>query len=112
LLAWWLKTWNGERLRPALVFLTEPLIAMLAAIMGVSASLESHFKWPNMLALAGASVLMLAIGIPWCRWAHPAIERTLLHASKSALKVGVAMLATVVTVLATGGVWAFVTTPP
>jgi hypothetical protein len=40
--------------------------------------------------------------IPWYRWAYPAIERTLLRASNSALKVGVAMLAMGVTVLATG----------
>jgi hypothetical protein len=95
LLVWWLKTWRSERLRPALVFLTEhvPLFEMLAATMGLSVYLEKNFKWPNMLALAAASVLMLAIGIPWCRWAHPAIERTLQRASNSALKVGVAVLA-------------------
>src|SRR5262249_23316107 len=60
----------------------------------------------------GGSVLMLAIGIPWLRWANPAIECTLQRASNSALKVGVAVLAMVVTVLATGGVCAFITIPP
>jgi len=55
---------------------------------------------------------MLATGIPRWRWANPPIERTLQRASNRALKVGVAALAMVVTVLATGGVWAFVTTPP
>jgi hypothetical protein len=106
LLVWWLRTWRSDRLRPALVFLTEhvPLFAMLAATIGLSVYLEKHFRWPHMLALAGASVLMFAIGIPWSRWVHPAIERTLLRASNSALKVGVAVLAMVVTVLATGGV--------
>jgi len=83
-----------------LVFLTEhvPLFAMLA--MGLSAYLENHFKWPNLLAFATAWSLMLAIAIPWYRWAYPAIEPTLQRASNNALKVGVAVIAIVVTVLA------------
>jgi hypothetical protein len=78
LLAWWLKTWRSERLRPVLVLLNEhvPLFAMLAATISLSVYLEKYLKWPNMLARAAASVLMLAICFPWWRWAHPAIERT------------------------------------
>jgi len=89
------------------VLLTEhvPLFAMLA--MGLSAYLENHFKWPNLLAFATAWSLMLAIAIPWYRWAYPAIEPTLQRASNNALKVGVAVIAMAVAELATGGVWAF-----
>src|SRR5215470_17096064 len=38
LLAWWLKTWRSERLRPTLVFLSEhvPMFAMVAASLGLS----------------------------------------------------------------------------
>lgn len=111
-LAWWLKTWKRERLRPALVFLAQhvPLFATLAATMGVSAHLENHFEWPNMLAFAAATALTFAIVIPWYRWAHPPIERALLQASNGVLRIGVMALAIAVTVtiLATGGVWAFV----
>ena len=42
-----------------------------------SGTLRNTSSGPNMLALAGASALMLTIGIPWWRWAHPAIGRTL-----------------------------------
>jgi hypothetical protein len=40
LLAWWLKTWRSERLRPALVFLMEhmPMFAMVAASLSLSLS--------------------------------------------------------------------------
>jgi hypothetical protein len=51
---------------------------------------------------------MFAIRIPWWRWVYPAIERALLRASQAALRARVAVLAIVVTVLATGSVWAFV----
>ena len=41
-IAWWLKTWRGERLRPALVFLNKhvPGFAMMAVCIGLSAYLE------------------------------------------------------------------------
>jgi hypothetical protein len=47
LLVWWLKTWNGERLRPALVFLTEhvPLFAMLAATWACPRTLRTTSKF-------------------------------------------------------------------
>jgi hypothetical protein len=113
-LAWWLKTWRSERLRPALVFLIEyvPMFAIGAACIGLSVYLEERFKWPNMIAFAAAIAFMFAIVFPWYRCAYPLIVRALLQASHSALRTGVAVLAIVVTVLATGGVWAFVITPP
>jgi hypothetical protein len=49
-----------------------------------------------------------AIGVVWWRWVYPAIERGLLRASPSALRAGVAVLTTAVTVLVAGGVWAYV----
>jgi len=73
--------------------------------------LGKHFKWPTCSPSRGLGV-DARVGIPWWGWANPAIECTLQRASNSALKVGVAVLAMVVTVLATGGVWAFVTIPP
>ena len=111
LLAWWLKTWRSERLRPALVFLSEyvPMFAIGAASIGLSVYLEELFKWPNMLAFAAAMAFMFAIVFPWYRWAYPLIVRALLQASHGALRTGVAVLAIVVTMLATGGVWAFAT---
>jgi hypothetical protein len=38
LTAWWLKTWRGERLRPALIFLTEhvPWFAIVPVGFGLS----------------------------------------------------------------------------
>ena len=112
LLAWWLKTWRSERLRPALVFLIEyvPMFAIGAASIGLCVYLEERFKWS--IAFAAAMAFMFAIVIPWYRWAYPLIVRALLQASRGALRAGVAVLGIVVTVLATGGVWAFVITPP
>jgi hypothetical protein len=106
--AWWLKTWRGERLRPALIFATEHVfgLAILAACIGLSAHLEDRLKWPIWLAIAAPWAVMFAIGFPWWRWIYPAIERALLRASHGALRAGVAVLA--VTVLVAGGVWAYV----
>jgi len=106
---WWLKTWRSERLRPALIFLTEgvPWLAMMAGI-GLAVYLEDLFKWPSLLTFAATWIMALAIGIPWWRWAYPAIERALLQASRGALRAGVAALAIAMTLLATGGVWAYV----
>jgi hypothetical protein len=112
LLVWWLKTWRSERLRTVLVLLTEhvPLFVMSAAAIGLSVYLEKHFKWPNMLALGfGLDVRDRHSMVPM---GTPAIKRTLQCASNSPLKVGAATLAMGMTVLATGGVWAFVTSPP
>jgi hypothetical protein len=108
--AWWLKTWRSERLRPALIFLTEhvPEFAMMTACIGLSIYLEDHFKWPTLLAFATTMAVMFAIGTPWWRWGYPAIERALRRASNGALRAGVAMLAIAVTVSIAGGVWAHV----
>jgi hypothetical protein len=117
--AWWLRTWRNERLRPALVFLAGhvPWFGMLAAAIGVSVYLEDHSQWPHLLALAAGWVVAFAIGTSWYRWAHPAVVRVLLQASHGALRAGVAVLAIAVSVLATGSVWAYVNprvvpTPP
>jgi uncharacterized membrane protein len=104
--AWWLKTWRSERLRSALLFLTEHgWLVMIAAGIGVTVYLEGRFKWPTLLTSAINWALMFAIGIPWWRWVYPAIERVLLRASHGALRAGVAALAIAVTVSASGGVW-------
>jgi hypothetical protein len=107
-ISWWLKTWRGERLRPALVFLNKhvPWFVVMAVCIGLSAYLEHRLKWPSLLAYAASWPVMLAVGIPWLRWLYPPIERALLRASHGALRAGVAALAIAVTVLATGGVWA------
>jgi hypothetical protein len=119
LLAWWLKTWRDERLRPALVFLSRHVLwlGMAAGAIATNVYLENHLKWPMLLAYAAAMVAMYAICIPWWLWAYPAIERTILRSSRGRLRAGVAMFAVALTVLATGGVWAYVTprvvpTPP
>jgi hypothetical protein len=106
--AWWLRTWRNERLRSALIFLTEhvPEFAMVAACIGLSIYLEDHCKWPWLLAYATTLAVMFAIGFPWWRWVYPAIERALLRASHGALRAGVAALAIGLTVLIAGGVWA------
>jgi hypothetical protein len=108
--AWWLRTWRNERLRSALIFLTEhvPEFAMMVACIGLSIYLEDHFKWPTLLAFATTMAVMFAIGIPWWRWGYPAIERVLRRASQGALRGGVAVLAIAVIVLIAGGVWAYV----
>jgi hypothetical protein len=108
-IAWWLRTWRNERLRPALIFLTEhvPCLAIMAAGMGLSIYLEDHFKWPGLLAFATTLAVVFAICIPWWRWAYPAIERALVRASHRALRAGV-VLAIAVTLLAVGGAWAYV----
>jgi uncharacterized membrane protein YadS len=107
---WWIRTWHSERLRPALIFPTEhvPGFAIMAACIGILAYLEDRLKWPTLLALATTFAVMFAIGIPWWRWAHSAIERALRRASNGALRAGVAVLAIAVTVLVAGGVWAYV----
>jgi hypothetical protein len=107
-IAWWLRTWRNERLRPALVVLARhvPWFAMMVAVTNVSANLEHHFKWPYLLTFATTMAVMYAIGIPWWRRAYPAIESALLRASQSALRAGVG-IAIAVTVLASGA-WAFV----
>ena len=104
---WWIRTWHGERLRPALIFLIEhmPEFAIMAACIGLSAYLEDRLKWPTLLALAAK---MFAIGIPWWRWAHPAIEGALRRASNGGLRAGVAVLMIAVTVLVAGSFWAHV----
>jgi hypothetical protein len=106
--AWWLSTWRGERLRPALIFLTEhaPWL-MIASGAGLSAYLEDRFEWPTLLAFATTMVLMFAICIPWWRWIYPAIEHALLRASHGVLRAGV-VLVVAMTVLAAAGVWACV----
>src|SRR5262245_39805811 len=117
--AWWLKTWRGERLRPALLFLSQgvPWLAMMAASMGLIMYLENRLKWPSLVASAAACVVPFAIIAPWYRWAHPAIVRVLMQASHGALRASVAVLAIALSILATGEVWAYVNprvfpTPP
>jgi hypothetical protein len=41
---WLIRTWRGERMRPALVFLSQhvPWLAMLAATLALNAYLESR----------------------------------------------------------------------
>jgi hypothetical protein len=108
-MAWWLRTWRSERLRPALLFLTEHgWLVMIAAGIGMTAYLEGRYKWPTLLTSSMNWALMFASGVPWWRWVYPAIERVLLRASHGALRAGVAALAIAVTVLASGGVWAYV----
>jgi len=108
---WWIRTWRSERLRPALIFLTEhlPGFAIIAGCIGLDAYLEDRCKWPTLLALATAFAVMCSIGIRWWKWLHPAIERTLRRASNGALKAG-AVLAVALTLLVAGGVWAHVRT--
>jgi hypothetical protein len=108
-IAWWLRTWRGERLRPALIFLTEhaPWL-MIASGAGLSAYLEDRFEWPTLLAFATTMVLMFAICIPWWRWVYPAIECALQRASRGGLRAGVAVVTIAVIVLIAGGAWAFV----
>jgi hypothetical protein len=108
--AWWLKTWRGERLRPALLFLSQgvPWLAMMAASMGLIMYLENRLKWPSLVASAAAWVVPFAIIAPWYRWAHPAIVRVLMQANHGAMRAGVAVLAIALSILATGGVWAYV----
>jgi len=105
LAAWWLKTWRGERLRPALLFLSQgvPWLAMMAASIGLIMYLENRLKWPSLVAFAAASVVPFAIIAPWYRWAHPAIVRVLMQASHGTLRAGVAVLAIALSILATGG---------
>jgi hypothetical protein len=108
--AWWLKTWRSERLRPALIFVTEHVFGfgILAACIGLSIHLEDSLKWPMWLVLATTWAAMFVIGIPWWRWGYPAIERALRRASNDALRAGVAVLAIAVTILVAGSVWAHV----
>jgi len=110
LLAWWLKTWRSERLRPTLVFLSEhvPMFAMVAASLGLSVYLEDRAKWPYMLAFAAAMAFTLATVFPFYRWAYPVMKCALLQASHRALRTGTAVLVIAMLVLATGGVWAYV----
>jgi hypothetical protein len=105
---WWLRTWRSERLRSAVIFLSEhvPEFAMVAACIGLSIYLENHWKCPWLLAYATTLAVMAAFGIPWWRWGYPAIERALQQASNGALRAGVAVLAIAVTLLLAGGVWA------
>ena len=117
--AWWLKTWRSERLRPALLFLSQgvPWLAMMAASMGLIMYLENRLRWPSLVATAAACVVPFAIIAPWYRLAHPTIVRVLTQASHGALRAGVAVLAIALSILATGGVWAYVNprlvpTPP
>jgi len=107
-IAWWLKTWRNERLKPALVFLARhvPWLAMLAAGINLSVCLEDRFRWPTWLAFATTWAVTFAICIPWWRWVYPAIEHALLRASQGTLRARV-VLAIAVTVLAAGGVWAY-----
>jgi hypothetical protein len=109
LLAWWLQTWNGERLRPALVFLIRhvPWLGLAAGAIAVNIYLEEHLKWPMLLAFAAAMLPMYAIGIPLLLWLLPAIERAILKASRSTLRAGVAALAIALIIPAAGGVWAY-----
>jgi hypothetical protein len=109
LAAWWLRTWRGERLRPALIFLTQlvPWFAMMAVGYGLSKYLEECLKWPSLLTSVTILPVTFAICIPWCRWMYPAIERALLRASQGALRAGVG-IALAVIVLTAGGAWAFV----
>jgi len=106
--AWWLKTWRSERLRPALILLTEyvPSLAMMAASIGLWAYLEDRFKWPTLLSFATSLGVMFAMSIPWWCWLYPGIRQALLRASQGALRAGVAILAIAVTVLIAGSVWA------
>src|SRR5262249_20288888 len=119
MLAWWLKTWRSERLRPALVFLMEyvPMFAMGTASIGLCVYLEDRAKWPYMLAFAAAMTFTLATVFPFYRWAYPVMKCALLQANNHALRTGTTVLAIVMLVLASGGVWAFVNprvvpTPP
>jgi hypothetical protein len=91
LAAWWLRTWRGERLRPALMFLSEhvPWLAMMAACSALSVYLEDHLAWPWLLAFATTFAVIFAISIPWWRWVYPAMKRGLLRASHGALTAGV-----------------------
>jgi hypothetical protein len=76
---WWLKTWRGERLRPALVSLTQGVPWF--AIMRLLAYLDHRFFKPNLASLSAAqtmigflamlavtSAAMVTICIPWWRW--------------------------------------------
>ena len=64
--AWWLKTWRGERLRPALLFLSQgvPWLAMMAVSIGLIMYLENRLKWPSLVASAVACVVPFAIIAP------------------------------------------------
>jgi hypothetical protein len=106
---WWLRTWRNERLRSAVIFLSEhvPEFAMVAACIGLSIYLEDHWKCPWLLAYATTMAVMFAILFPWIRWAYPAIERALLRASHGALRAGAA-LAIALTLLVAGALWAHV----
>jgi hypothetical protein len=106
--AWWLRTWRGERLRPALIFMTEyvPWFAMTTAGIGLSIYLEDHFKWPTLLVFGTTIAVTFAISVLWWRSVYPTIQRALLRASHSALRAGVVVLT--MTVLVAGGVWAYI----
>jgi hypothetical protein len=112
---WWLKTWRGDRLRPALMSLTKglPWFATLCLV----AYLDHSFFKPNLASLsvtqtmmaflallAVTSAVMVTICIPWWRWVQPAVERAVVRANIGALRAGVAVAIAVI-ILAGGGVW-------
>jgi hypothetical protein len=82
--AWWLITWRGERLRPALVSLTKtvPWFATVCLV----AYLDHRFKpilarlavtpavMTNLALLAVSSAVMVTIFIPWWRWSIPRLS--------------------------------------
>jgi hypothetical protein len=77
--AWWLKSWRGERLRPALILLTKyvPWFVIVVACNGLWSYLEKRFGWSIGLALTTTAATIFAISLPWWRWVYPAIERAL-----------------------------------
>ena len=50
-------------------------IDTVAANIGLAEYLEDRFKWPTLLAFLTQWVVMFAIGNPWWRRVHPAIDR-------------------------------------
>src|SRR5262249_25942921 len=52
--AWWLRTWRNERLRPALVFLSGhfPWLAGTGTYICLVVYLEDRLTWPHFLASA------------------------------------------------------------
>jgi hypothetical protein len=63
--SWWLRTWCGERLRPALIFLTHHAPrSVIASGAGLSAYLEDRFEWPTLFAFATTLAVVFAICIP------------------------------------------------
>src|SRR5215470_8184886 len=75
-------------------------IDTVAANIGLAEYLEDRFKWPTLLAFLTQWVVMFAIGNPWWRRVHPAIDRPFCGARRG-LRAGVAVLAIAVSPRAT-----------